>query len=115
MLHILLKINTAIFCITVIFLSGCEASFSPLFEYDNNNVFLFNSKGKAIKLSEYLQPERPFSNTQTTITEHGEYMISSKDFIYKGNPGDRVFPVYENEDFLYLLTEKESDYMQLLE
>lgn len=115
MLYIQLKIISAMICITLIFLCGCKASFSQLFEYDNDNAFLFNSAGKAIKASEYIQRERSSLNAQLKITTQGEYMISCKDFIYKGNPGDRVFPVYENENFLYLLTEKNSDYIQLLE
>jgi|GEM_PF-6321675 len=116
MLHMFLpRMNLVMFCMALFFLCGCEASFVPLFEYTEDNVFLFDAKGKIIKPSDYIPPEkRSSSDIKTEITERGEYKISQNNFVYCGNPGDRVFPMYKNGDQLYLLTEKDSDYMQLM-
>ena len=101
-------------CMTMFLLCGCKASFTPLFEYDKNNCFLFDDGGNIIKLSDYIPPVNPSSKIKTEISDRGEYMVTWKDFSCRGNPGDRIFPVYENGNCLYLLTEKDSDYMQLL-
>lgn len=114
MLHTILHSSGFVMlCMMFFLLCGCEASFTSLHDYDKNNVFLFDSRGNVIKLNDYIPPSQT-SDIKTEVTDQGEYVVIWKDFTCRGAPGDRVFPVYENADFLFLLTEKDSNYMQLL-
>ena len=114
MLHTILHNMVIIVLSMMIFiLCGCEASFISLHDYDKNNSFLFDSRGNVINLNDYIPPGQT-SDIKTKVTDRGEYVIIWKDFTCRGAPGERVFPVYENGDILYLLSEKDSDYMQLL-
>lgn len=117
MLHIPLRITgLVILCMAVFVLCGCEASFVPLFEYDNSNVFLFDSEGKVIRFTDFIPSGGSASfEVKMKITPRGEYEITDGDFISRGAPGDRVFPVFENREKLYLLTEKGTDWMHVLE
>ena len=104
----------ALFCMTFFLVCGCKASFISLYEYDKNNGFMFDFGGNIIKPSDFIPPVRSSSDIKTEVTERGEYKVTWKDFTCKGAPGERVFPVYECGELLYLLSEIDSDYMQLM-
>ena len=115
MLHTILhKMGFIVLCMMIFMLCGCEASFISLHEYSKNNSFLFDSGGNIIKASDALPPDNPPSDIKIEITDRGEYKVVWKDFSCRGAPGDRVFPVYDSEEFMYFLTEKDSDYMQVM-
>ncbi|MBO4648777.1 MAG: S9 family peptidase [Lentisphaeria bacterium] len=115
MLHTILHSSGFVMlCMVFFLLCGCEASFTSLHDYDKNNGFLFDSRGNIINLNDYVPPVSQTSNIKVEITERGEYKVVWKDFSCLGAPGERVFPVHESGEYLYLLTEKDSDYMQLM-
>jgi len=111
---ILHNMHTIVLCMMVFMLCGCEASFISLYKYDKNNDFRFDSRGNTVKSSDFIPPVRSSSDIKMEVTDRGEYKVVWKDFTYQGAPGDRVFPVYNNGDLLFLLTEKDSDFMQLM-
>lgn len=115
MLHTILHdMGAIVLCMMVFLLCGCEASFTSLYEYDKDNGFLFDAGGNIIKSSDFIQPGNPSSDIKVEVTDQGEYKVIGEDFSCQGVPGDRIFPVYDGGELLYLLTEKDSDYMQVM-
>ncbi len=90
--------------------------FAGLFEYEENNYFFFDRQGNAVSAQDTAPATLPRTagTMSMKISEQGEYIIRCGDFSYRGEPGDYVFPLHEDEDFLYLLTEKDFDCKKIL-
>ena len=98
----------------VLYFCGCRTSPSSYFEYTEKNFFVFDTNDKAVFFEEYTPEQtKTENNIKRKMTDDGCTLIyEGKRLLYKGNPGDAVFPVAEDDRFLYLLTEKDSEYQQ---
>lgn len=97
----------------LIFLCGCRTVPVSIFEYAQNNDFIFDRHGHILPLHECKdKPTPPRSSIHCSITAEGCAVITEKGkILYKGDPGDRVVPLQDDGDFLYLFTEKDASYL----
>lgn len=98
----------------VLYFCGCRTSPTSYFEYTEKNFFVFDTNDKAVFFEEYTPEQtKTENNIKRKMTDDGCTLIyEGERLLYKGNPGDAVFPVAEDDRFLYLLTEKDSEYQQ---
>ena len=91
----------------------CQYSFSTEEEY----AYFFNQNGEIIKsLPEEWKgvPATIESNVKYNILSNGSILISWNEQKIVGNPGDFISPLWKDKNYIYLRSEKNTNYAEII-
>ncbi len=89
---------------------GCQYHYTPF----PDDFYTYSPAGDILR-TPVTQPVAKSSNICSEIMPDGSFKLTSGNFQYSGQPGEYIFPVLTDRQKIWLLSEKDSPFMQLVQ